>query len=41
MSESEGRAGQVLVNDSLREFMKNSEDYIFVKDTGLFYHGSS
>jgi hypothetical protein len=41
MSESDGRTGQILVNDALREFMKNSEDYIFVKDTKLIYHGSS
>jgi PAS domain S-box-containing protein len=41
MSESDGRTGQILVNDTLREFMKNSEDYIFVKDTMLIYHGSS
>jgi hypothetical protein len=30
-----------LVNDSLREVMRNSEDYFFVKDTELVYHGSS
>lgn len=30
-----------LVNDSLREIMRNSEDYFFVKDTELIYHGSS
>jgi two-component system sensor histidine kinase/response regulator len=30
-----------LVNDSLREIMRNSEDYFFVKDTELVYHGSS
>jgi len=30
-----------LVNDSLREIMYNSEDYFFVKDTALVYHGSS
>ncbi len=35
-----GTAGW-LVNDSLREIMLNSEDYFFVKDTELVYHGSS
>jgi len=30
-----------LVNDSLREIMRNSEDYFFIKDTELVYHGSS
>lgn len=35
-----GTAG-CLVNDSLREIMRNSEDYFFVKDTELVYHGSS
>ena len=40
MSETAKAAGW-LVNDSLREIMRNSEDYFFVKDTGLIYHGSS
>ena len=41
MSELNSGAAGWLVNDSLREIMRNSEDYIFVKDTALVYHGSS
>ena len=41
MNERTGKAPGWLVNDSLREIMRNSEDYIFVKDTELIYHGSS
>jgi two-component system sensor histidine kinase/response regulator len=36
-----GRTSGSLVNDSLREIMRNSEDYFFVKDKELIYHGSS
>jgi two-component system sensor histidine kinase/response regulator len=34
-------AGSGLVNETLREMMRNSEDYLFVKDTALVYHGGS
>lgn len=41
MSETKKTTAGSLVNDSLREIMRNSEDYFFVKDTELVYHGSS
>ncbi len=41
MSETRKTTAGSLVNDSLREIMRNSEDYFFVKDTELVYHGSS
>ena len=41
MSEGKLPSGSVLVNETLREMMRNSEDYIFVKDTDLIYHWGS
>ena len=41
MKEYEGSEPGSLVNDTLREVMRNSDDYYFVKDTDLIYHGSS
>jgi len=41
MSDGKRSSGSMLVNETLREMMQNSEDYIFVKDTDLLYHGGS
>ena len=41
MSDGKQLSGSTLVNGTLLEMMRNSEDYIFVKDTGLLYHGGS
>jgi two-component system sensor histidine kinase/response regulator len=41
MRDVRNSAGDALVNDTLREMMSASEDYMFVKDAGLVYHGGS
>jgi PAS domain S-box-containing protein len=41
MSDSTKFVGDALVNDTLREMMSASEDYLFVKDINLVYHGGS
>ena len=41
MTTADRRGTAGLVNDALRVFMRNSGDYIFVKDMELVYHGGS
>ena len=41
MSELKDNEDGVLVNDTLREIMKNSVDYMFVKNIHLVYCGGS
>jgi two-component system sensor histidine kinase/response regulator len=41
MNDSEKTACDALVNDTLREMMSASEDYMFVKDAELVYHVGS